>query len=401
MQSRSRIISILAVTQIAAWGSMYYAFAVLAPRIVAEMAWPSAWVFGAFSWALVVAGLFSTRAGMMMDRMGGRSVMSLGSVLCALGLVVLSRSDTVFAYAIAWTILGLAMPLTLYEAAFATINRQIATDSRKAISILTLFAGFASSIFWPLTMFMESRFGWRDTYLIYGIAQILVCLPLHLALGSSAARSSPAAGGAASHTLRQACRHPAFWKLALAFAANSFVFSAMSVYLIVLFQNLGHGAAFAVAVAALIGPMQVAGRLGEMALARHAAPQMVGKLAFAALPAAMFILLTGGAHQVAVAAFCVLYGLANGVLTIVRGTLPQTLFGRENYGAISGALSSPSLIARAAAPLAVTALGNTAGAGVLTLLALFFVLVASALFYFAAVRSAGSAMPDGSEAPAS
>lgn len=387
MHSRWKIIAILAVTQIMAWGGMYYAFAVLAPRMVSDMGWPVQWVFGAFSWALVVAGLFSTHAGKLLDRLGGRTVMSTGSLLCGAGLATLGLAHSLTGFFVGWTILGLAMPLTLYEAAFATINRQIECESRRAISTLTLFAGFASSIFWPLTMLVESKLGWRNTYLVYGMLQVLICLPLHLALGAHRTRVvASAEKGARNFTLAEACRHPAFWKLAAAFATNSFVFSAMSVHLILMFEHLGHSTAYAVAIAALIGPMQVVGRLGEMTLARNLAPQFVGKLAFAALPGATLALVAYGSHQLAVAAFCAVYGLSNGILTIVRGTLPQALFGKENYGAISGALSSPALIARAIAPLAVALFGAGAHATNTVLLVFLGFFTVSAAFFYSAVK---------------
>lgn len=146
-------------------------------------------------------------------------------------------------------------------------------------------------------------------------------------------------------------RHPAFWKLAIAFAANMFIFSALSVHLIPLLNDLGHAAGVAVMMSTLIGPMQVAGRICERTFARNALPQTVGLFSFASLPAAVLTLLLWGSQWWAAAAFCILYGLSNGILTIVRGTIPQAMFGRLNYGAISGAMAGPSLLAKAAGPL--------------------------------------------------
>lgn len=388
MQTRWKIIGILATTQILSWGSLYYAFSILAPRIMAEMAWRPEIVFGAFSWSLLVAGMVSTPVGAFLDRFGGRPVMAAGSLLCGLGLILLGTAHSIVGYFFAWSVLGVAMTLTLYEAAFATINRQILTGSRGAISTLTLFGGFASTVFWPLTLMLDKSLGWRDAYILFGIAQIVICFPFHLMLGKASDKSSipKDTSGIKSSTLSEAFRHPAFWKLAFAFSANSFVFSAMSVHLIPLIQQLGHGAAFAVLMASLIGPMQVAGRLGEMTFARYALPQTVGKFAFSALPGGLLSLVFFGTHQFAVGAFCVVYGLSNGVLTIVRGTLPQALFGRENYGAISGALAGPSLIAKAAGPVAIAAIAHFTNSSQLLLLVLLSFSVASLLFYFAAVR---------------
>jgi MFS family permease len=388
MNKHWKIIGILAITQIAAWGSLYYAFAVIAPKIVAEMGWTPQLVFGAFSWSLLVAGFVATPVGIILDRFGGRVVMSVGSAVCGAGLILLGSATSMAVYVAAWTILGLAMTLTLYEPAFATINRQIDTNSRKAISTLTLFGGFASTVFWPLTLMLETKMGWRNTYVLFGIIQLVICLPLHLMLGKPAPRAPKGnAGGVKNYTLSEACRHPAFWKLALAFAANSFIFSAMSVHLIWLFQHFGHAAAVAVFMAALIGPMQVVGRLGEMTFARFLTPQMVGKLAFSVLPGALLALTALGAHQIVLALFCVAYGLSNGVLTIVRGTLPQALFGKENYGAISGALSGPSLAAKAAGPVVIAALVSATDSAQYVLIVFTLFSIASMVFYFAAVRA--------------
>lgn len=388
MHNPWRTIGILAFTQITSWGALYYAFTILAPGIQRDLGLSAELAFGAFSWSLLVAGLVATPVGIVLDRFGGQFVMAAGSVVCGLGLVWLSRCDSALSYFGAWTVLGLAMAATLYEAAFATINRKFFTGSREAISKLTLFAGFASTIFWPLTLKLDSLLGWRDTYFWFGVAQFALCLPLHLWLGKDAARPAAVAAGQAhrSHTLGEALRHPVFWKLALAFSANTFIFSAMSIHLIPLLKDIGHSAALAVLMAALIGPMQVAGRIGEMTLARNALPQTVGKFTFAALPAALLALLLFGTQAWAVAAFCILYGLSNGIMTIVRGTIPQALFGRENYGAISGALAGPSLFSKAAGPLvAATILGASGSPSTLLIVLLAFAAL-SLVFYLGAVK---------------
>jgi MFS family permease len=408
MPQRWKTLAILACTQIMSWGALYYAIAILAPEIQREMGWRSEAVVGAFSWSLLVSGLAATPIGALLDRHGGRGVMGAGSLLGAIGFAVLSQVHSLPAYYAAWTVLGLAMAMTMYEAAFATINRQFGMDSRKAISTLTLFGGFASTVSWPLTQYLDAHAGWRDTCLIYAVAQLLLSLPLHLLLPASkhlpplhsapapdaasahASAHAPAAGpanhaGPRDHTLQEAVRHPAFWKLAFAFSANSFIFSALSVHLIPLLQQYGHGAALAVWMAALVGPMQVAGRIGEMTIGRNAPPRTVGKITFGVLPAALLALLLFGAHAWAAALFCMMYGMSNGILTIVRGTIPQTMFGRRHYGAISGALAGPALISRAAGPLAVAGLVQHSAPASL-LLVLLAVAIASLAFYLLAIR---------------
>ena len=387
MHRPSTTVGILAVTQIVSWGSLYYAFTILAPGIRRDLGLAPEVVFGAFSWALLVAGLAAAPVGILLDRHGGRAIMAGGSFLCFLGLAWLGRCTGVVSYYAAWTLVGLAMALTLYEAAFATIQRRLDAGARQAMSTLTLFGGFASTLSWPLTGWLDASYGWRDTYLWYGIAQLAVCMPLHLCLGADAARNGAQrhAGAVRGHTLAQAIRHPAFWTLALAFAANTCVFSALAVHLIPLFERLGQARETAVLLAALIGPMQVAGRVGEMAFARNTAPQTVGKVTFALLPAALAVIALGGAQVWAVAAFCVLYGLSNGILTILRGSLPRALFGRDHYGAIAGAMAGPALLSKAAGPLIGAALLGRAGGPALLLAALLAMSLASLAFYLRAV----------------
>ena len=384
-------IAILAVTQILSWGSLYYAIAILAPEIQREMGWRAELVFAAFSWSLLVAGMIATYIGILLDRHGGKFVMGMGSLICGTGLIILSQAQTLAMYYLAWSILGMAMAMTLYEAAFATLTQQFKEHSRQAISTLTLFGGFASTVFWPLTQQLNTVLGWRHTYLAYGLAQILLCLPLHLLLqkkNKAQASVIPVVKQKKNFSLQEAVRHPSFWKLAFAFAANSFVFSALSVHLIPLLKEMNHPATLAVLMAAMIGPMQVLGRVGEMTIARNALPQTVGKFTFAALPAALLVLILMGTQAWAVALFCILYGLSNGILTIVRGTIPQTLFGTENYGAISGAMSGPALFSKAAGPLLIASLIHYTSSPYPILACLLLFSLASLTFYFAALRSA-------------
>jgi predicted MFS family arabinose efflux permease len=388
MTSQWRTIGILACTQIVSWGSLYYAFSILAPHIQHELGWSTTLVFGAYSWSLLIAGLVATPIGILLDRHGGQAVMGAGSVVCSLGFVLLSESRSPSVYVAAWTILGLAMGLTLYEAAFATINRRFASAGRQAISTLTLFAGFASTIFWPLTQELSTAIGWRDTYFYYGLAQLLVCLPLHLMLGREGLRSArPLHSGKRDHTLAEALRHSAFWKLAAAFSANIFVFSALSVHLIPMLQQMGHSARLAVLFAMLIGPMQVAGRVLERTVARNSPPQVVGRFCFSALPAALAVILLFGENAWAIAIFCILYGLSNGIITIVRGTLPQAMFGSENYGAISGAMAGPGLLAKASGPILAAWVLDRGESPMLLLVSLFGFGLVSVVLYFAAVNS--------------
>jgi MFS family permease len=234
-----RTLAILAITQLVSWGMLYYAFAIVAPEMGHALGMRAELVFGAFSWALLVAGLAATPVGILIDRYGGRLPMACGSLLCGVGFLLLSRAQGALGYFAAWTMLGLAMAGVLYEAAFATLNVRFGADARRAISTLTLFGGFASTVFWPLTLKLNTLLGWRDTYFWYGLLQLMLCLPLHLLLTAPALRARQVRNKRESgdFNLAQALRHPAFWTLAFAFSANSFIFSALSVHLIPILQG--------------------------------------------------------------------------------------------------------------------------------------------------------------------
>lgn len=389
-QAPWKIISILSFTQVVSWGSLYYAFAILAPDMQREFGWRAEVVFGAYSLSLLVAGLAATPAGILLDRFGGRAIMGMGSIASGAGFIALASAHSMLQYFAAWTVLGVGMAMTLYEAAFATINREFSENPRRGISTVTLFGGLASTVFWPLTLKLNGVVGWRDTFMIYGAVHLILCAPLHALLVPRKERAARTdiVQALRNYTLKEAVRHPAFWKLAFAFSANSFIFSALSVHLIPLLQQFGHPIVSVVFLATLIGPMQVAGRVGEMTFARHALPQTVGRVTFSLLPVALLALLFFGRHLWAVAVFCILYGLSNGIMTIVRGTVPQALFGRENYGAIAGALAGPSLIAKAAGPLAGAAVIEISST-VYPLLGIMLLISAVSLaFYLAAVKIA-------------
>jgi len=342
----------LGLTQVISWGILYYAFGVMAPSIQRDLGLSAAKIYGAFSWAVLTAGLASIPVGALIDRHGGSRVMASGSLLSGVGLYILSGSRDVSGYYLAWTFIGLGMAMSLYEAAFATLNRSLHEASRKAISNVTLLGGLASTVFWPLTAWMLGRLDWRHTCLIFAVALLLVCLPLHATLSDGKtrppARQPPERR---NYSLADAVAQPVFWLLATVFAAHAFIFSALSVHMIPLLRKMGHPEQLVVAMVAIIGPMQVVGRLIERMFADHVSPRMVGVFTIAGLPAAIGMLFARGESAWAIVLFCVLYGLSNGVLTILRGTLPQSLFGHAHYGAISGALAAPSLIAKAGAPV--------------------------------------------------
>ena len=384
-----KTIGLLAFTQVLSWGSLYYAIAILGPEIQKEMNWRAEIVIGAFSWSLLVCGMFSTHVGIMLDRYGGWRVMGVGSLVCGCGLIGLSQIHSIASYYFTWTVLGIGMALSLYEAAFATINHHFTTEARQTISTLTFFGGFASTIFWPLTLNLNTIVGWRKSYLIYGVAQIIICLPLHFVLSKEdpIKRSAKTnAGFVKNFTLIEAIKHPTFWQLAFAFSANSFVFSAISVHIIRLLKQFGHDAKFAVMCASFIGPIQAVARIAEKTFAKTVSPQVIGSFSFSALPVALLALLVFSTNEYAVILFCILYGVSNGVSTILKGTIPQVFFGTENYGAISGAMAGPSLFLKAAGPLIIAMIIEHASSSYYITGTLLLFSLASLFFYIIAIK---------------
>ena len=343
-----RVVGLLALTQVISWGSLYYAFGVLADDMRQSLALSPTLTFGSYAWALLLSGLCATPVGMLIDRVGGRPVMAVGSVLACFGLVGVATAAGPSSYVLGWTLIGAAMAVTLYEAAFATVNHCVPEHARSAISQLSLFGGLASTAFWPLSAALGAHLGWRQTLLVFAGMQLTLCLPAHLALPRmSVLVRTQIAGGA---KLRDALRHQVFWRIALAFAFSTLILSALSVHLIPLFGQW-HTKADVVLAAMAIGPMQVLGRFVEMRWGTRFKASAISWFVFAAIPLSLVLAAVWGMYVWGMLVFCALYGLSNGVMTIIRGTLPRELFGQRNYGAIAGALAAPALFAKASGPL--------------------------------------------------
>jgi MFS family permease len=384
---RARLIVALGVTQIVSWGSIYYGFALLLDPLQQALGADRTTVVGAFSAALLTSGLLATLVGRRIDRFGGRAVMTAGSVAAAALLAALSRVESVAALYAIWIGLGAVMAATLYEPAFAVVTQAFAAGYRRAITLLTLFGGFASTVFWPLTTALIEAFGWRDALLVLAAINLCVCAPLHAWLLPAGGQDAHPSGAATtSRTLAEVLREPSFYLLALAFLTNALLIAAIGVHLIALLRADGLSPAAAAGVGAIVGPMQVLGRIAEFAVGARVSAVNVGRVAVLLPPLALVALLVADGRGAWLLAFACLYGAGNGALTIVRGTVPVELYGRDHYGAVTGALATPGLIARAAGPIAAAALAALPG-GYDAAVAMLIVLTAvGALAYFAAVR---------------
>jgi MFS family permease len=348
----------LGITQITAWGTTYYALGVLATPIIEDMGWSRSIVFFGFSVALLAMSAVSTTVGRLIDSKGARPVMTFGSVLSAAGLVALAFAYSEAAYLAAWAFLGIAMRMNLYDAAFAALVQVAPSRGRRAISYLTLFGGFASSVFWPIGHYLAQGVGWRNALLIYAVLNLVVCLPLHwVGLARREPEQTPettdtplATIASGDAPLEGRARTLGIVLFAGLMSLNSFVFGALSIHLVPVLQATGLAAAAAVWLASLKGVAQVAGRIVEMTWWRNLHPLTVGRIALGLLPLSLALLILGGPSFTTALAFTLIMGAAQGIVTIVRGAVPLALFGVKGYGAVLGLIATPILLVNAFSP---------------------------------------------------
>lgn len=343
----------LGLTQIIGWGTTYYALGALSQDIAAATGWSQSLIFGAFSASLLLNGMISAWGGRLMDRSGGRRAMAAGSLFAALGLGIMGLYPTPVAYVAGWLLLAFAMRFATYDAAFASLTQIAGSGARRAISYLTLFGGLASTFFWPLSHALSLAYGWGNTLLIFAALNLFICFPLHWFLLRDAKGEHHAAPmpDPASEPLAGGERRRAIALFATAVALNGVVFSAISAHVVPLFQGLGFRGDEAVFMAALIGPSQVASRLGEILMGRRLTPMQLGLLAFGLLPLALGLFAAFGFSWGAALVFALLYGASNGLVTIAKGAVPLSLFGTRGYGEVLGIIAAPNLVLNAAAPL--------------------------------------------------
>jgi len=346
----------LGITQICAWGTTLYALGVLGKPIAADTGWSQTLVFGGLTIGLLVSGAVSAAVGRLIDRRGGRAVMAIGSIVMAAGLVLLSFVTDPYAYLAVWALLGIAMRLSLYDAAFAALVQVAPSRGRRCISYLTLFGGFASSIFWPIGHALNGAVGWRETLLIFAAINLAVCLPLNW-LGLS--RRERATDVATAKEPERAQDGPALEGqrrkvgivlFALIMSLNGFVFGVVSLQLVPLLEAAGLAGAVAVWVASLKGHGQFGGRLVEIFFGKNLKAMTVARIAIGVLPPALLLLMVARGELWLLVAFTLLLGASQGVITIVRGAVPLALFGTQGYGAVLGLIATPILLVNAFSP---------------------------------------------------
>lgn len=371
---RGLIVTALGSSLTVSWASSYYLPAVLAQPMAQSFGLSPVWVFGAFSMAMVISAMVGPWAGTRIDRFGGRGVLMLSNIVFATGLLTLAIAPTPPVLFAGWAIIGLGMGIGLYEAGFATLAAIYGKDARGPITGITLIAGFASTVGWPLSGVMLATWGWREACLGWALIHLCIALPLNASLPrgtrSPATTATPEQPGPPPSPMALAL-------LAFVFAATWFNSTAMAAHLPGLLQEAGATAAVAIAAGALIGPAQVAARVLEFSLLRRFHPLVSTRVAAAAHPVAAVTLITFGGPAAYV--FALLHGAGNGILTIAKGTLPLALFGAAGYGQRIGWLNAPARVLQAAAPLifgaalsawGLSAIWLTAGIGLASLMAL-------------------------------
>lgn len=359
MKPRWQVVSALGVFQILAWGSSAYLPAVLALPIAVDTGWPLPWVVGGVSVGLLVSAAASPRVGAAIAERGGRPVLAAGALLLALGLAVLGLSPSLTVFLAGWVVVGSGMGMGLYDPAFATLGRLYGSDARSAITTLTLWGGFASTVSWPLSAFMVEHVGWRGACFAYAALHAGISLPLVLSVVPAGATRDTTTERHDDRRAPCAEERRAFMLLVVLLVLCSTIFGLVSVHLLTLLQARGETLAAAVAFGAMVGPSQVGARLLEMSGRGRHHPLWTMRAAV--------VLTAIGVCSLAydllpVAAAMVFYGSGAGILSIARGTVPLALFGPGTYASVMGRLARPAQVAQAVAPTAGAALLAHAGA---------------------------------------
>lgn len=359
-QRQLPIILALGTTQTLAWASSYYLPALIADPMARDLGVSSNWIFGAFSASLVISAMLGPRIGRQIDLVGGRQVLSASNLTIAAGLVLLGLAQSVAVMAIAWLVLGIGMAMGLYDAAFAALGRIYGTEARRPITGITLMAGFASTVGWPLTAWGLAHIGWRETCFAWAAANLLMGLPLNFFM-LPAIRGAKQAAAIAEKPHLPLDRTMIL--LAFIFAAVWTVTGAMAAHFPRILEATGATPVEAIAAGALIGPAQVGARLLEAGLLSRFHPLWSTRLACLTHPIGAVVVAIFGAA--AASAFALFHGSGNGILTIARGTLPLAIFGPKDFGYRLGIIGAPARMAQAVAPLAFGLLIDVMGAKVL------------------------------------
>ncbi|WP_395774371.1 arsenite efflux MFS transporter ArsK [Agrobacterium pusense] len=353
MSERVPVAAILAlgVSQNIGYGTLYYAFSILAPDMAEHFAWPTEWIFGALSLALLIGGLTAPWLGALFDRVGPGRVMTFGSAIAAVALVACAYAPGKAAYVAALIAIQVAANLVQYGAAFALLVQIRPHVASRSITYLTLLAGFASTMFWPITTTLHAQMSWQDVYLLYAGLNLFMCLPIHawLAHGVTARSATKSALPRVEGVLPTEQRRLGFALMVMAFSLLSLSSSAVLVHMVPLLSGFGLGTSAAL-VGTLFGPSQVASRLINMVFGKKLPALQLAIVAAMLIPVGVLILQFTAPSILGSMVFAVVFGMGNGLLSIVAGTLPFYLFGSDGYGKLQGKTMASKLILSALAP---------------------------------------------------
>lgn len=388
------IVAAVSITETVTWGIIYYGFPVFLRPMEQDLKASRVAITAAFSIGLGVAALAALPVGRWIDRHGGRALMTAGSCLATVLTLAWARVESLPALYAVWFLMGLAMAATLYEPAFAIVVSWFRERRDRALLIVTLVAGFASTIFMPIEAWLLTRVGWRSALTILAAVLAVITIPIHaLVLRRGHTLARPAAGGTASAvpgmTLGEAARTLVFWVLASAFFVGNFSTAAVSVHLIPYFVDRGYSATVAAAVIGWMGAMQVPGRLLFVPISAWlGARWMVASVFFGqALGLAQLPVIS----QIGTAIpFILVMGASNGMSTLSRATSLAQIFGARHYGAISGAVALGANGARAVGPVGASLLLLSLG----DYPSVFWVLTATLVLASLAVLIAGGGVKD-------
>lgn len=384
----------LGVGQIVSWGTFFYTFPLIAEPMGRELALSKPEVYAAASIGLAVAGVASFPVGAAIDRGHGRTVMALGSAIGGLLFLAWSQVQSLWTFYPLFAGIGLVQAMTLYEPAFAVVARRFRERARGGITALTLWGGFASTVFVPFTQFLLDHIGWRDALVVLGLINLGLCVALYSVTINPKADPEPLqpegadTGEAFSgrRAARWAAGQPIFWGLLIAFALFLGTHSGLIFHLYPLLLERGYDTATTVSALAIIGPAQVAGRIAIWLFAANATIRAIGMATVLLFPTGLALLFLDSLGFLAPALFAVIYGAGNGIFTIVRGTSVPEMLTREAYGAINGLLVAPSMVLRAVAPVIAAVLWSWGGSYTVVLVsAIVGTLLSAAAFWFAAL----------------
>ena len=353
MQTSTKLTLKLGIPQIITWGSGFYLPAILAVPISKELGIPTETFFWAFTISILVSGLIGPRIGKAIDRLGGRRVLPFGNLAFALGLSLLALSTEPVLLFVAWIFMGIGASMGNYDSAFATAVSFLGTKANRVIAGITVFAGFSSTLSWPLTSYLNDNFSWQTAVWFWVLMHLLVAMPIHLSIPRVEPKEVADATGPIRKIIKNRFRFdPLLVVFAVMFALEGFIVSSVNSTLPFMLYELGADAQLAIFAAAILGPSQVAARLLLVALDRFLTPMRVAAISILVHPAGVILLLVFGAN--AILPFVILHGIGVGLNPFIRGSLPLLFFGSESYGQRQGYVMMLSKIVSALSPTLLT-----------------------------------------------